>query len=550
MLTAKQILQENVRLLRSKASKQAILGMIIALVTVVVATVLSAYFSEHYKLTLEGIIHAQATNPVLWLLDLTPFIFGFWGQYTSTVIAYEAGAMVMDQTSDLRTRTAALENRISHEATHDQLTDLPNRVLFVDRLEQALQLAHIEKSEIGVLFLDLDHFKEINDTLGHHSGDRVLKSVAVRIQNAVNDSVTVARLGGDEFGLILPRLKKEADILSAVKAIRKALEAPYALEGLSLSLAASIGATCYPAHGRDADTLMQRAEVAMYWAKKDRSGYALFAPEQDKSSPHRLILLGELRQALQRKELILQYQPIVNAHTGKTMGVEALARWQHERYGLLLPGEFIPLAERSGFIRDMTNWVLRQALRDAADWQSEGLPLNVSVNITTASLLDPEFANMVAGMLASFKLPENALTLEMTETTLLTDQDRAFDTITRLSELGVQTAIDDFGTGYSSLAYLRKLPVSSIKIDRMFIADMHNGTSGEVLLNAIVQLAHALDLHVTAEGVENEDVAARLPRLGCDALQGFAISYPLPASRIPAWVAEHEAAAAREDGEA
>jgi diguanylate cyclase len=543
MLTAKQILQENVRLLRSKASKQAIIGTIIASVTVVVATLLSAYFSNHYELTLASIIHAQATNPVLWLLDATPFIFGFWGQYTSTVIAYEAGAMVMDQTSDLRTRTVALENRISHESTHDQLTDLPNRVLFVDRLEQALQLANTEKIELGVLFLDLDHFKEINDSLGHHSGDRVLRSVATRIRNAVSDSVTVARLGGDEFGLILPRLRKEAEILSTVKAIRKALEAPYALEGLSLSLAASIGATCFPAHGRDADTLMQRAEVAMYWAKKDRSGYALYSPDQDKSSPHRLILLGELRQALQRKELTLQYQPIVDARTGKLRSVEALVRWQHERYGMLLPDEFIPLAERSGFIRELTNWVLREALRDMAAWHDAGKELSVSVNVTAASLLDPEFANTVSGMLASFKLPQNALTLEMTETTLLTDQERAYETITRLSELGVQTSIDDFGTGYSSLAYLRKLPVSSIKIDRMFIADMTHGTNGEVLLNAIIQLAHALDLHVTAEGVENAEVAARLPRLGCDALQGFAISEPLAADKVANWHA-HSAGSA------
>lgn len=535
MLTAKQILQENVKLLRSKASKQAIIGTIIACVTVIVATLLSAYFSNHYELTLDSIIHAQATNPVLWLLDATPFVFGFWGQYTSTVIAYEAGAMVMDQTSDLRTRTVALENRISHESTHDQLTDLPNRVLFVDRLEQALQLANTEKMELAVLFLDLDHFKEINDSLGHHSGDRVLKSVATRIRNAVSDSVTVARLGGDEFGLILPRLKKEADILSTVKAIRKALEAPYALEGLSLSLAASIGATCFPAHGRDADTLMQRAEVAMYWAKKDRSGYALYSPEQDKSSPHRLILLGELRQALQRKELVLRYQPIVDARTGKVRSVEALVRWQHERYGMLLPDEFIPLAERSGFIRELTNWVLREALRDMATWHDAGRELSVSVNVTAANLLDPEFANTVSGMLASLKLPQNALTLEMTETTLLTDQERAYDTISRLSELGVQTSIDDFGTGYSSLAYLRKLPVSSIKIDRMFVADMAHGPNGEVLLNAIIQLAHALELHVTAEGVENAEVAARLPRLGCDALQGFAISEPLPADKVLNW---------------
>lgn len=538
MLSAKHVLQENVSLLRSKASKQAIIGTIIAIITVIVASVLSAYFGNHYNLTLLGIIHAQATNPVLWVLDATPFIFGFWGQYTSTIIAYEASAMVMDQTSDLRTQTVALENRISHEATHDKLTDLPNRVLFMDRLEQALQRAHAEENALGVLFLDLDGFKEINDSLGHYNGDRVLKSVATRIQNAVHESVTVARLGGDEFGLVMPRLRREVDILATVKAIRKALEAPYTLEGLSVSLAASIGATIYPAHGRDADTLIQRAEVAMYWAKKDRNGYALYSPEQDKSSPHRLILLGELRQAILRQELMLEYQPIVVAKGPPVHGVEALVRWKHERFGQLSPDDFIPLAERSGFIREITTWVLRHALEDAAIWHNNGLTVSVSVNVTSASLLDPEFANTVAALLASFKLPEHALTLEMTETTLLNDQDRAHETITRLSKLGVQTSIDDFGTGYSSLAYLRKLPVSSIKIDRTFVADMAEGEGGEVLVNAIIQLAHALHLHVTAEGVENDNAAERLPDMGCDALQGYAICRPMPAADVPAWYAQ------------
>lgn len=540
MSSARQVLRENVRLLRGKASKQAIVGTIIALATVAFATLLSAYLSSH-ALTVAGILHAQRSNPVLWVLEATPFIFAFWGQHTSTVIAYEAGAMIVDQTSDLRTQTATLENRISHESTHDRLTNLPNRVLFVDRLEQALQLAHSEGSKVGVLLLDLDGFKEINDTLGHHSGDRVLKSVAMRIRNAVSESVTVARMAGDEFALILPRLNKEEDeALTTAASIRTALEAPYTLEGISLGLAASIGATVYPAHGRDAYTLMQRAETAMYWAKKEQRGYTLYSPERDKSNPHRLILLGELRQTIQRQELLLDYQPIVAAGDGRLQGVEALVRWQHERYGLLLPDEFIPFAERSGFIHEVTTWVLRNALRSVAAWQHAGLALYVSVNVTAASLLDPEFANTVAGMLASLELPRDTLILEMTETTLLTDQERALETIARLSELGVRTVIDDFGTGYSSLAYLRKLPVSGIKIDRSFVADMANDDGGEVLINAIVRLAHALKLHVTAEGVENDGIAARLPRLGCDALQGYAIARPMPAPRIAAWYARHK----------
>jgi diguanylate cyclase (GGDEF)-like protein len=543
MLAAKQILQENVKLLRSKASKQAIIGALIASATVVVAILLTAYAGGS-GITLAAIVSVQKSNPVLWLLEGMPFVFGFWGQYTSTVIAYQAGAMVVDQTSDLRTQTLALQSRISHESTHDQLTDLPNRVLFIDRLEQALQLAHADSVKVGVLFLDIDGFKEINDTLGHHSGDRVLKSAATRLQNAVSESVTVARLGSDEFGLTLPRLKDAAEIKQAVDAIRNAFDAPYALDGLSLSLGATIGATLYPDHGRDAYTLMQRAEAAMYWAKQDRRNYALYAPEHDTTSPTRLILLGELRQTIQRQELMMEYQPIVDARSGDLIGVEGLVRWQHERYGLLPPSDFIPLAERSGFVRDITNWVLRTALRDASLWHSHGLPLNISVNVTAASLLDPEFANMITGLLAAVKLPRDALTLEMTETTLLGDQERAFEMITRLANLGVRTVIDDFGTGYSSLAYLRKLPVSGIKIDRSFVGDVDDAQNknGEVLINGIIQLAHAFGLHVTAEGVEHHSLVESLPRLGCDALQGFAIGRPMAAAEVMEWQAQRLAA--------
>jgi len=540
MPTAKQILQDNVRLLRTKASRQAIGGTIIASVAVVVATLVSAYIGGHYRLSVEAIVVAQTSNPVLWILDATPFVFGFWGQYTSTVLAYEAGAMVMDQTSELRTQTAALENRISHESTHDPLTGLPNRVLFVDRLEQALHLAHSTDAVVGVIFLDLDGFKEINDTLGHYSGDRVLKSVATRIQHAVAEPITVARVGGDEFGVVLPRLASAREVAEVAGALRRALDAPYALEGVALALSASVGATVFPEHGKDADTLMQRAEIAMYQAKGEKSGYALYSPEFDKRSPHRLILLGELRHAVQRQELLLLYQPIMSAD-GSMPRAEALVRWNHQRHGLIQPDEFVPLAERSGMINEITAWAIRHALQDVAAWHRDGLDVNVSVNVTAQSLLDPEFADVVAGLLASYELPDNPLTLEITETTLLTDQTRALETITRLRELGVHTTIDDFGTGYSSLAYLRKLPISGIKIDRSFVSDLNAGEGGEILINAILGLAHALRLHVTAEGVEDADTAERLKRLGCDALQGFYMSEPLGAAQLEEWSASPRA---------
>lgn len=534
MIPARQVFQDNVRILRSRASKQAIVGAIIAGVTVIAATLFSAYFINHFSLTLQSVVEAQSSNPVLWFLDFTPFIFSFWGQYTSTVMAYEAGAMIMDQTDELRTYTATLEGHISHKATHDALTDLPNRALFMDRLDQALQMA---QSSVGVIFLDLDGFKEINDTLGHYNGDRALKSVATRILNCVGDAATVARLGSDEFGLVLPRIKTSADVNRIAKAVRRALVAPYSLEGVTLSLVASIGAAVYPQHGKDADTLMQRAAIAMNHAKKEKSGYALYSPDYDAHSTQRLILVGELRQAIKRQELLLEYQPIMTADGHSIHGAEALVRWRHDRYGVIKPDEFIPLAERSGLVGELTPWVLRQALQDVAAWHDSGISMNVSVNVTAQNLLDPEFANVVAGLLGSFRLPDNPITLEITETTLLTDQMRALETVTQLKKLGVRTVIDDFGTGYSSLSYLRRLPITAIKIDRSFVSDMATGEGGEILVNAIIQLAHALQLHVTAEGVESCEVQRRLLELGCDTVQGYAISRPLDPAKMSKWLA-------------
>jgi len=536
MAVATQILSENARLLKQKASKYSILGVLIAALAVILATVISAYFSNGNSLSLEAVISAQSSNPVLWVLDLLPFFFAFWGQYTSSMMAYEGGAMVLDQTSELRTQAATLEQQIAHQSTHDSLTGLPNRTLFTDRLEQALQMVRSEHEQLGVLIMDLDGFKEINDTLGHYNGDRVLKSAATRMQNVVSGTTTLARLGGDEFGLILTDLSGPKDLEKVVHNIQKALEPQAVLEGVTLHLAASMGAALAPRHGRDADTLMQRADVAMYVAKDEKRGYMLYSTDLDAHSPQRLTLIGELRQAIQNNDLQLYYQPKVSGVDRRVLGAEALVRWNHARYGLLLPDEFIPMAERTGIIKELTNWVMRNALKDMDSWDAEFPGMSVAINITAHSLLDPEFPNAVAGMMATRESTRGALALEITESALMGDQDRVMSIISQLAEMGIHLSIDDFGTGYSSLAYLTKVSVKEIKIDQTFVIGMQTVKKDAIIVNAIIQLAHNLGLTVTAEGVESGENFERLRALGCDAMQGMYISMPMKAKELAAWM--------------
>lgn len=536
MATASQILSENARLLKSKASKYSILGVLIAAGTVVIATLFSAYFNNGNSLSTDAVISAQKTNPVLWVLDLLPFFFAFWGQYTSSLMAFEAGAMVLDQTTDLRTQTASLEHQIAHQSTHDSLTGLPNRVLFTDRLEHALQTVRSAHEQLAVLIMDLDGFKEINDTLGHYNGDRVLKSAATRMQNVVSASTTLARLGGDEFGLILTDISGPKDLEKVVRSIQKALEPQAVLEGVTLNLAASMGAALAPEHGRDADTLMQRADVAMYVAKDEKRGYVLYSSDLDAHSPQRLTLIGELRQAIQDNELELYYQPKVSGKDGRVLGAEALVRWNHSRYGLLQPAEFIPMAERTGIIKELSIWVMRKALQDMDAWHSAVPGIEVAINLTAHSLLDPEFPNVVAGLLAARETSQGTLSMEITESALMGDQERVMNIISQLAEMGIRIGIDDFGTGYSSMAYLKKVPVKEIKIDQTFVIGMRTDKNDAIIVNAIIQLAHNLGLTVTAEGVETGETFDKLRALGCDAIQGMYIGMPMKAAELIPWM--------------
>lgn len=535
MINKAQSLSSHVALLKSKATRHAVSGVVIASTGIVLASILSAYAMTG-QITFDSILYAQKNNVVLWFLDTMPFIFAFWGQYVSSMMAYEAGAILMDETNELRMQSEVVERKALHDSTHDSLTDLPNRILFVDRLSQAVHIAHRENLTLAVLIFDLDRFKEINDTLGHYNGDRILKQVALRLSGVTRESDTLARLGGDEFGILLPKIKHIEDMQKVVQKIQKTLDPPFSLENLALDVKASIGCSLYPVHGRDADTLLQRADIAMYVAKQNNSGFMLYSEELDQHSPHRLTLMGELREAMDQDHLIVYYQPKVNTVDNTLAGVECLVRWLHKKHGMMPPDEFIPLAERTGLITNLTMWVLKKSLEQCALWHNDGIKISVSVNISAKNLLDPEFPEIITGLLAAYDFSSNYLILEITETTIMTDPERSLEVLKRLSDIGIEISIDDFGTGYSSLSYLKKMPASELKIDRSFVDDMLDNESDAVIVRTTIDLGHNLGMKVVAEGVENKEVMDKLTSLHCDILQGYYLGKPLPAGEFNEWL--------------
>jgi len=534
MNLSSNLLTINAQILKSKVNKQALYGVFISLNAIIVATVISG-FAVSNEFSFESLWIAQKTNPVLWFLDAMPFLFAIWGQTVGTKMAYEVGALLVDQTEELRTRTSYLENKAAYEATHDSLTDLPNRVLFHDRVEQAVKVAVREKSMFAVLLLDLDRFKEINDTLGHFNGDLILKQIALRLMGVVRESDTLSRLGDDEYGVLLPVTKDKSDVYVVIKKIQNALIPPIAIEGITIEVQASIGAVLFPEHGNDADSLLQRADVAMYISKQESSGFAIYNSDMDKYSPYRLTLMGDLRQAIENDEINLCYQPKVQAIDNRVTEVEVLVRWQHKVHGLIFPEDFISIAERSGLIKQLSRYTTKNALQQAALWHKSGIVVGVAVNLSAKNLMDLDFPEILTGILASYEFDPEYITFEITETAIMADPKLALEILTRLSKMGIKISIDDFGTGYSSLSYLKKLPVKEIKIDKSFVMDMLENDNDFVIVHATIELAHNLGLKVVAEGVENEETYNKLKELGCDMIQGYYISKPLPSKEFQAW---------------
>ena len=425
-----------------------------------------------------------------------------------------------------------------HQALHDPLTRLPNRSLFSERIQEALFQAHEAHREAAVLLMDLDRFKEINDTLGHHSGDALLKDLGGRLKSALRETDTVARLGGDEFGVLLPALSDRRVVNEVIERIRAAVEEPFNLQGLPLAIETSIGVALFPDHGSDVDTLLQRADVAMYLAKSTNSLFEIYDEENDEYDPSRLTLVGELRRAIDDRELAVFYQPKARLGSGGVDSVEALIRWNHPERGLLTPDQFIPLAEHTGLIGPLTRYVLDTAMAQCRAWRDEGLNVGVAVNLAMRNLLDESFPLHVEELLAKWRLAPGAIELEITENTIMADPFRAMNVLGRLSEMGVKLSIDDFGTGYSSLAYLKRLPVDAVKIDKSFVMGMAGDGNDGAIVRSTIDLARNLGLNVVAEGVEDDETWSELRDLGCDLAQGYLISKPLPAQQVTSFLHE------------
>jgi diguanylate cyclase (GGDEF)-like protein len=432
-------------------------------------------------------------------------------------------------------------DRAVHQAMHDDLTGLPNRACFYDRTDQALRAARRSGGHTAVLLFDLDRFKEINDTLGHRYGDRVLREIGPRISGALRASDTLARLGGDEFCVLLPDVVGTTEAISVAQRVVAALEDPFEIDGMTMAVEASCGIAVAPEHGASADLILQRADVAMYVGKRSHASVVVYEDVLDVNTPDRLALLGELRAAIVNNELGLHYQPKAIVATGVVTGVEALVRWQHPRLGFLTPDRFIPAAEDSGLIKPLTAWVLDTALRQLRQWMDAGIvpdDFSVAINLSARSLLDEGFRGEVEAALARWRVPARRLVLEVTETTIMADPARAHLILRDLASVGVWFAIDDFGTGYSSLAALKLLPVHHLKIDKSFVLNMHEDTNDATIVQSVIDLAHTLGLRTIAEGVETVETWNQLRDLGCDEAQGYLLARGLPPEEVPAWLLE------------
>ncbi|GIG37440.1 putative bifunctional diguanylate cyclase/phosphodiesterase [Cellulomonas pakistanensis] len=434
-----------------------------------------------------------------------------------------------------RLQSSALEN--ARLALLDSLTGLPNRRMLGDKLERAIAEAEAGGTIVGLALLDVDRFKDINDSLGHDRGDELLEQVAQRLRGALREDDMVARLGGDEFAIVLTDVRSVADADAAARRVRQLFVPPFMLGELALHVDTSIGVACLPDHAEDASSLMRMADVAMYTAKTHRLGVSVYSPEEDDSSPARLVLLGDLHRALGvDDELELHYQPKIDLRTGRTVGLEALMRWRHPTRGMLPPDLFVPLAEQSGLIHDLTRYALRVCVAQLAVWRAQGDPVPVAVNLSAHDVTSQAVVEVIEDLLARHDVPAELLEVEITETALVSDPSRVVPVLQRLGDAGVRVSIDDFGIGNTSISQLRDLPVHGLKIDRLFVSDLSTaGREGsEVIVKAMVDLAHSFGLQVVAEGVEDTGTAELLRRLTVDQAQGWLYSRAVPPDQLRA----------------
>ncbi|MDQ1632181.1 MAG: hypothetical protein QOC80_2153 [Frankiaceae bacterium] len=428
-----------------------------------------------------------------------------------------------------------LVDRLRHDAYHDSLTGLPNRRRLLSALDAALSVQPAPGEVVALLQFDVDSLRDVNETLGHGAGDRLLAEVGRRLQAEAPKGALISRIGGDEFVVLIRAAGADAAQATAV-ALQYALVEPFSLDSFTLDVGAAVGIALYPDHAPDAGTLLQRADVATYSAKTNPRSIQLYRPAMESRSVHRLGLVSELRKAIDEGALTVHYQPKVALANRELVGVECLVRWEHPEHGLVSPDDFIPVAEHTGLVGELTYRVLRTALDQCRRWHDAGRPLGVAVNLSTRSLLDPDFPDELERLLREFGVEPGQLTLEITESGMVGDTDRPLPTLRRLASLGVRLAVDDFGTGYSSLSYLRRLPVHEVKIDKSFVLGMATDSGDLGIVRAIVDLGRHLGMSVVAEGVESEMTLSLLEDMGCDMAQGFLFSRPLPYERLEAWM--------------
>ncbi len=461
-------------------------------------------------------------------------------------VAEAAGALggAREGLRQARNELTASNAQLAVQATTDSLTGLPNRASLLERIEEALPKAKQVGDGMALLMLDLDRFKEVNDTFGHQLGDRLLQLVGIRLCQAVGTTTMVARLGGDEFAVFLSSVC-EASTQQTASQLCKALEEPFLVDGYPLQVEVSIGAALYPAHGSDSLTLLRHADVAMYKAKQGHESYALYDARYDQYSPRRLALLGDLRKAIATHELRLYYQPKADLRTGLVKSVEALIRWQHPTHGFIPPDQFIPLAEQTGLIGSLTQWVLTTAVQQCRLWLDSGLHLSMSVNLSMSNLRDLSLPDSIARLLTEYRVPPHLLCCEITESAVMVDEERSLQVLNRLFALGVRIAIDDYGTGYASLSYLKHFTADELKIDRAFVQHITTIRADEAIVRSTVNMAHRLGMQVVAEGVEDQETWNLLETLGCDIIQGYFLSRPVPAHDLEQWLCAREEVATR-----
>jgi diguanylate cyclase (GGDEF)-like protein len=446
---------------------------------------------------------------------------------------------MFERTHSLQLATEELAERQAeneHQALHDALTGLPNRTYFHEQLSQAIASASGHDGKVAVMLMDLDHFKEINDTLGHHFGDQLLREIGPRLSTVLREQDLMARLGGDEFGLLLPDLPDDAVAISVAQRLLEELQHPISVEGLALDVSGSIGIAIYPSQSRNAESLMRRADVAMYAAKEAGGGFEIYQLEMDQHSPSQLALVSRVRPALENGEMVVYYQPKVRLADGRVAGAEALVRWQHPELGMIAPDEFVPLVEKTVLLRPLTQYVLNSVLEQWSVWAARGMRLRLAVNISPRSLLDTQLPDIIEELLTRWDVPAEYLSLELTESFLMADTGRSSGVLDRLAALGVGLSIDDFGTGYSSLSHLKRLKIDEIKVDRSFVRHMHTDANDYMIVRATVELGQNLGLSVVAEGVEDRETFDRLADFGCDEAQGYYISEPLPVEAFDRWL--------------